>query len=164
MSTCVAPPVYVLRVPHVQRIKSSCKRLILLRYTYKMHMVIHQTIGPDIKPVFATVGLQPFQILSKILVVLKDSLPVIASLGDMMRISFCNGSGYSWHAATLLCNQRAVNQIMGAVPILSNNHPPQCYQRTAYKAPSFSILMHLLGNNLVYLLLIGGEVFSAVGT
>ena len=25
-------------------------------------------------------------------------------------------------------------------------------------------LMHLLGNNLIYLLLVGGEVFSAVGT
>jgi hypothetical protein len=83
----------------------------------KMHMVIHQTISPYIKSIFMAVGLQPFYILDKILIVLKDSLPVIASLGDMMRISFGYGSGYSWHEATLLCNQCAVNRIIGAVPI-----------------------------------------------
>jgi len=113
----VAPPVYVLRVPHMQHVEDAGKCLFMLRHADKMHMVIHQTIGPDIKPVFAAIGLQPFQILDKVLIALKDGLPVIASLGYMMRISFCYGSRYSWHAVTVVFNLPAVNKIIGAVPI-----------------------------------------------
>jgi len=54
-----------------------------------------QTINPDIKPVFADIGPQLFQILDKVLIFLEDGLPIIASLGYMMRISFGYGPRYS---------------------------------------------------------------------
>jgi hypothetical protein len=98
----LAPPVYVLRVPHVQHVEGAGKRLRVLRHADKMHVVVHEAVGPYIKPVFAAIGLQPFQILDKILICLKDGLPVIASLGYMMRISFGYGSRYSWHVVTLV--------------------------------------------------------------
>jgi len=60
-------------------------------------------------------GSTTVQILDKILIALKDGLPVIASLGYMMRISFGYGSRYSWHAATVLIPSACFNIIMCAV-------------------------------------------------
>jgi hypothetical protein len=82
-----------------------------------MHMVVHQAIGPDIKPEFAAIVLQLFQILDKILISLKDDLSVIASLGYMMRISIGYGSCCSWHVRTLVSYHLSVNNKIGAVPI-----------------------------------------------
>ena len=63
-------------------------------------------------------GSTTVQILDKILIALKDGLPVIACLGYMMRITFYYGSRYSRHAATVF-HLPAVNKIIGAVPVYS---------------------------------------------
>ena len=71
-------------------------------------------------------GSTTVQILDKILIALKDGLPVIASLGYMMRITFCYGSRYSWQAVTVVFKLPAVNIIIGAVPIYPSDNIMAC--------------------------------------
>ena len=81
------PAIEILGILHVKGVEHFGKRVCLLGHTNKMYMIGHQAICPDLKIIFPAILFQPEQILTEIILILKERLLVVASLGDVMWIS-----------------------------------------------------------------------------
>jgi hypothetical protein len=66
-----------------------------------MDVVRHEAIGPDLEVVLPGVLIKQFQVVRVIFRFGEHGLPVIPPLGDMVRITYGYGTGYSRHESTL---------------------------------------------------------------
>ena len=80
-----------------------------------MDMIRHEAIGPYVKAVFRCKSGEKFQIPCIIALFGEDGLPVISPLRDVVGITNCNGSGYSWH--------RQINRALSLIKPLRNHTP-----------------------------------------
>jgi len=110
MTTCLFPAVDILRIPHVEYIKSAGQRVLFLGHTDEVNMICHKAICPDVHRAFFTVFFEPFKVVTVVVIALKYRLSVIASLGDMMGIPFCDNSCYSRHDTRLYSGMGFVNK------------------------------------------------------
>jgi len=90
MPGCLIPHIEILGISHVKGVEGLRQRVRFHRHTDEMNMVSHQTIGPYLQGIFRAIRLKPLQVLMIILIPLKDLLPVIASLRDMMGMANCH--------------------------------------------------------------------------
>jgi len=60
----------------------------LHRDSNEMHVIFHEAICPYLQGIFAAVEFEPLQILKIIFISFKYCLPIVAPLGDMMRITY----------------------------------------------------------------------------
>jgi hypothetical protein len=101
MSNGVGFTIVVLRVEHMDCSEDARHSIIRTRNAYNMDMVRHEAIGPDIEVMFPGVLIKQFEVARVIFCFGEHGLPVISPLGDMVRIAYGYGTGYSRHASTL---------------------------------------------------------------
>ena len=82
-------------------IKCLGKRIFFAGNTYKMHMILHKTVGKKGERIFPAVFAYPGKILTPIAIIKKNILTVITALGDMVGQSNCYYSGYAGHNSTI---------------------------------------------------------------
>jgi len=89
----------------------------LHRDSNEMHVIFHEAICPYLQGIFAAVEFEPIQILKIIFISFKYCLPIVAPLGDMMRITYRYSTGYSWHGRYLKATRLKMSRKIVAVPI-----------------------------------------------
>jgi len=88
--------------------KTTGQRISCLRYCYKMGMIGHQAVCPNLHTIFPAGFAQKFDIRQMILITEKYIKSAIASLDNMMRIPWGDYSCDSWHnrANLLFCSMK----------------------------------------------------------
>ena len=89
--------VKILGIEHVHSVEGPGQRLLAARDTDNMDMIRHEAIGPYVEAVFGCKSGEKLQIPCIIALFGEYGLPVISPLRDVVGITNCNGSGYSWH-------------------------------------------------------------------
>jgi len=95
--------VYMLGISHVDGIEYTGKGSCITGHHNKMHMVAHQTIGKNIKPVFFCILVHPTAIKSIIAFLFKDILPVVTALGNVVGYIGYDDPCLSWHGIEPYC-------------------------------------------------------------
>jgi hypothetical protein len=97
MPGCYLLPIGVLGIAHVDSIKPSCRRIKFHGHCSKVNMVAHEAVSPDIQSVFGATGFEPIEVKNTIRIGLKNTLPVIAPLSNVVRKARSDSPGNSWH-------------------------------------------------------------------
>jgi hypothetical protein len=79
-------------------------------------MIAHQTIGPDPQLELIAVMRQGLEIVPTVGVAEEDLSPIVATLRNMMRQSYCNYPRNTSHAVSLSEHQRLSSREKGSVP------------------------------------------------
>ncbi len=77
-------------------------RICFLRHCNKVNMIIHKTIGKDIKVMFSAVISYKRKILFPIVVIAEYILTVITPLSDVVRIIGDYNASGSWHIKNII--------------------------------------------------------------
>jgi hypothetical protein len=92
-------------------LKCVGKRIFVMRHSDKMNMIAHEAVRKNGKIEFSAIIGGEKQILPSVGIILEYILPIVTSLGNMMRISRNNYSRNTWHGEILSRQISKVNKI-----------------------------------------------------
>src|SRR5690242_9425623 len=120
--------VVVLSVATVHSAHQQAQRIFATRKQNQMHMIAHQTPGPDPNVCFAQVLLQQPQIGMSIFIKREGRLAVYSSLRDMIRNSGKNTPRSSRHRRTLYlaAEKNRADQFAPDLPPICPRFAPIC--------------------------------------
>jgi hypothetical protein len=85
--------VKVLRISHVEGVKTAGERPLGFGDTDKVDVIGHQAEGPDLKEKTGDVFSKPRKVATEIGIFLEDGLLVVPPLGDLMGVTDDGGAG-----------------------------------------------------------------------